>query len=135
VINWQDVNSWVVLVVDDEPDNLEVVAETLEYRGATVKTALDGLEALTVLAEFTPNLIIADLSMPQMDGWELRSNIKTKAQFQDIPIVALSAHAMVGDKERALAAGFDGYMTKPVNIHTIVQDICAAAQEMMKSHE
>jgi CheY-like chemotaxis protein len=135
MIDWQNVNSWVALVVDDEPDNLEVVAETLEYRGATVRTALDGLEALTVLADFTPNVIICDLSMPNMDGWELRSNIRSKPQFQDIPIVALSAHAMVGDKERALAAGFDGYLTKPVDIHTLVQDICVAAQEIMKSDE
>ncbi len=133
MIEWQNINSWHVLLVDDEPDNLEVVAETLEYRGAEVRTALNGLEALTVLQDFMPNLIIADLSMPQMDGWELRTRIKNNPEFQNIPLLALSAHAMIGDKERALAAGFDGYLIKPVNIHTLVDDIRMAAQETQKS--
>ncbi len=135
MIDWQDVHSWVIMLVDDEPDNLEVVADILEFRGAQLKTALDGLEALTVLADFTPNLIIADLSMPQMDGWELRANIRSNPKYADTPILALSAHAMIGDKERALAAGFDGYLTKPVNIHTLIDDIRTAAQEILKSHE
>src|SRR5258708_15189859 len=129
MIDWQDVKSWVVLLVDDEPDNLEVVAETLEFRGAQVRTALNGLEALTVLETFLPNLIIADLSMPQMDGWELKKRVKSLEKFQSIPLLALSAHAMIGDKERAITAGFDGYMTKPVNIHTLLEDIFAAAPE------
>ena len=133
MIEWQNVNSWQVLLVDDEPDNLEVVAETLEYRGAEVRTALNGLEAMTVLQDFTPNLIIADLSMPKMDGWELRTRLKNNPELQHIPLLALSAHAMIGDKERALAAGFDGYLTKPVNIQTLLDDIRAAAQETLKS--
>ncbi len=132
MIDWQDVKSWVVLLVDDEPDNLEVVAETLEFRGAQVRTALNGLEALIVLESFTPNLMIADLSMPQMDGWELKKRVKSQERFQAIPLLALSAHAMIGDKERAITAGFDGYMTKPVNIHTLLEDIRAAAQEYPK---
>ncbi len=133
MIEWQNTNSWQVLLVDDEPDNLEVVAETLEYRGAEVRTALNGLEAMTVLQDFTPNLIIADLSMPQMDGWELRTRIKNNPELQSIPLVALSAHAMIGDKERALAAGFDGYLIKPVDIHTLLDDIRLAVQETLKS--
>ena len=133
MIDWQDVNTWKVLLVDDEPDNLEVVAETLEYRGAQVQTALNGLEAMAAMQDYTPNLIIADLSMPQMDGWELRTRIKNSLELQSIPLLALSAHAMIGDKERALAAGFDGYLTKPVDIHTLLEDIRSAAQETLKS--
>ena len=132
MIDWQDVSSWVVLLVDDEPDNLEVVAETLEFRGAQVKTALNGVEALTVLENFKPNLFLVDLSMPQMDGWELRTRLKNSPEVQRVPLLALSAHAMIGDKERALAAGFDGYLTKPVNIHTLLDDIRAAAQENLR---
>ncbi len=135
MIDWQDVNSWLVLLVDDEPDNLEVVAETLEFRGAQVMTALNGVEALTVLEHFKPNLFLVDLSMPQMDGWELRTRIKNTPEIQQIPLLALSAHAMIGDKERALAAGFDGYLTKPVNILTLLDDIRAAAQEKLKINE
>jgi CheY-like chemotaxis protein len=133
MIDWQNVNTWEVLLVDDEPDNLEVVAETLEYRGAQVRTALNGLEAMAALQDYTPNLIIADLSMPQMDGWQLRTRIKSSPELQHIPLLALSAHAMIGDKERALAAGFDGYLTKPVDIHTLMEDIRSAAQETLKS--
>jgi len=132
-INWQDVNTWNVLLVDDERDNLEVVAETLEFRGALVKTALNGVEALDVMQTFMPNLIIVDLSMPVMDGWVLRTRIKAMPDIQNIPLLALSAHAMIGDKERALAAGFDGYMTKPVNIYTLTDDIRIAAQETLKT--
>jgi len=135
MIDWQDAKSWVILLVDDEPDNLEVVAETLEFRGATVVTASDGVDALAKLADFEPNLIIADLSMPRMDGWELRVNLRANTKLQNIPILALSAHAMIGDKERAIAAGFDGYMTKPVNIHTLIEDIRAAAQGVLKPNE
>jgi CheY-like chemotaxis protein len=71
--------------------------------------------------------------MPKMDGWEMRSRVKTDLATQNIPVVALSAHAMAGDKERALKAGFDGYLTKPVNVATILKDICNTLQENRKN--
>lgn len=126
MINWQDVTTWHILVVDDEQDNLEVVAETLEFKGATVRTATNGEEALTVLDDFRANLILTDLSMPVMDGWKMRYQIKTRETLRHIPVLALSAHAIAGDQERALEAGFDGYLTKPVNIHTLLDDIKSA---------
>ncbi|MFN8531749.1 MAG: response regulator [Anaerolineae bacterium] len=126
MIDWLDVSTWQVLVVDDEPDNLEVVAETLEYSGAEVKTAQNGKEALQVLASFTPDFVLTDLSMPVMDGWQLRAEIKGNPQWAAIPVLALSAHAILGDKERALETGFNGYITKPVNIHTLPTDIRSA---------
>ncbi|HEX2905735.1 MAG TPA: response regulator [Phototrophicaceae bacterium] len=126
MIDWNDTSTWRVMVVDDEPDNLEVVAETLEYRGAEVKTALNGKEALDVLEGFSPNLIVTDLSMPLINGWELRTRIKSKPELAAVPVLALSAHAIAGDKERALDAGFDGYLTKPVNIRTLLDDIRTA---------
>ena len=126
MINWQDVTTWHILVVDDEQDNLEVVAETLEFKGATVRTAINGEEALSVLDDFQANLILTDLSMPVMDGWKMRYQIKTREALRHIPVLALSAHAIAGDQERALEAGFDGYLTKPVNIHTLLDDIKSA---------
>ena len=126
MIDWQDVSTWQVMIVDDEPDNLEVVAETLEFRGAQVKTALNGKEALKILEGFAANLILTDLSMPVMDGWVMRSHVKGSPNLKHIPILALSAHAISGDQERALEAGFDGYLTKPVNIQTLLDDIRSA---------
>lgn len=129
MIDWQDVSTWQVLVVDDEPDNLEVVAETLEFRGAEVKTALNGKEGLDALTDFTANLILTDLSMPVMNGWQMRARVKSDPKTSQIPVLALSAHAIAGDKERALEAGFDGYLTKPININTLLDDIRAAYVE------
>lgn len=123
MIDWNNESTWKVMIVDDEPDNLEVVAETLEFRGVTVQTAQNGKEALELLDTFEANLILTDLSMPIMNGWEMRSRIKKVEKLADIPIMALSAHAIAGDQERALEAGFDGYLTKPVNIHTLLDDI------------
>ena len=126
MIDWKDTSTWYVLVVDDEPDNLEVVAETLEFRGAQVKTAQNGKEGLEALGDFAANLILTDLSMPVMDGWQMRARVKSDPGKAAIPVLALSAHAIAGDKERALEAGFDGYLTKPVNIHTLLDDIRAS---------
>jgi CheY-like chemotaxis protein len=126
MIDWQDISTWRIMIVDDEPDNLEVVAETLEFRGAEVKTAVNGKEALAILEDFAANLILTDLSMPVMDGWVMRSHVKNNPKLTQIPIIALSAHAIAGDQDRALEAGFDGYMTKPINIRTLPDDIRAA---------
>jgi two-component system cell cycle response regulator DivK len=123
VIDWDNPSTWSVMIVDDEPDNLEVVAETLEYRGAQVKTAPNGKAALELLETFIPNLILTDLSMPIMDGWQMRARVKSNEKLAHIPILALSAHAIAGDQERALEVGFDGYLTKPVNVVTLHEDI------------
>jgi len=135
VIDWQDISTWQILIVDDEPDNLEVVSETLEFRGAQIKTAPNGKEALELLETFPANLILTDLSMPVMDGWVLRSHVKSNPKFTNIPILALSAHAIAGDQDRALEAGFDGYLTKPVNIHTLHEDIRLAFVQPIKDNK
>ncbi len=123
MIDWQNASTWSVLLVDDEPDNIEVVADTLVFFGMTVRTAVNGLEALEIMHTFLPDVILLDLSMPRMDGWTARSAIKSDPRTRHIPVIALSAHAMAGDKERALEAGFDGYMTKPVSVPTLVEDL------------
>ncbi len=126
MLDWNNLTAWNVLLIDDEPDNLEVIAETLHFHGISVKTAHNGLEGLDLLKSFLPTLILLDLSMPKMDGWEMRQRIKSDPRTQHIPVVALTAHAMSGDKERALQAGFDGYMTKPISIPNFVNDLKAS---------
>ncbi len=121
--------AWSVLVVDDEPDNVDIVAESLSFFGITVRTASNGVEGLEVLRTFKPDLILLDLSMPTMDGWQMRLLVRQNPGTSQIPIVALSAHAMAGDKERALEAGFDGYLAKPIKIATLTTDIGTALHE------
>lgn len=129
MLDWDDRSTWRVLLVDDEPDNVEVVAETLRFFGVAVKTAANGEAGMQTLDTFIPNLFLLDLSMPKMDGWQMRTLIKADPRTQDVPVIALSAHAMAGDKERAFQAGFDGYLTKPVNIPSLVKDLRSAIEE------
>lgn len=132
MLDWDNINGWQVLAIDDEPDNLEVVAESLEFFGMSMQVATNGIQALDMLETFSPTLILCDLSMPEMDGWETRARIKSNPKTADIPILAMSAHAMAGDKERALAAGFDAYVTKPLNVPTLIQDLRTAFEEGQK---
>lgn len=126
-LNWETITKWEVLLVDDEPDNIEVVSESLEFYGMAVKTAENGQLALDTLEhEWLPNIIMLDLSMPVMDGWATLRRLKSDPKTQGIPVLALSAHAIIGDSERAINAGFDGYMTKPISVPTLIQDLRAA---------
>src|SRR5689334_17462136 len=111
-----EVNRWSVLVVDDEPDNIGVVEKLLTFYGATVQTAYHGEEGLKLLKDMTPTFILLDLSMPTMDGWEMLAAVKADPTKANIPVIALTAHAMPEDVERVKAAGFDGYIPKPLRI-------------------
>jgi CheY-like chemotaxis protein len=130
MLNWDTINTWTVLIVEDERDNAEVIAGMMTFYGAAVRQAENGKIGLEALVkDGCPTLILLDLSMPIMDGWEMLKALKADPRTCDIPIVALSAHAMVGDKERVLAAGFDGYLSKPVNVRTLMADLRAAIEE------
>jgi two-component system cell cycle response regulator DivK len=130
MLNWDNLTEWQILLVDDEPDNIEVVSETLEFHGISVRSANNGQVALDMLQDdWLPNLIMLDLSMPVMDGWATLRRLKSDPKTQNIPVLALSAHAIIGDSDRAINAGFDGYMTKPVNVPTLVQDFRQALKE------
>jgi two-component system cell cycle response regulator DivK len=108
-----DVASRRVLVVDDDPDNRRVLRRILMAGGATVAEAEDGTQALATLESFRPDLVVLDLTMPEIDGWETVRRIKRIPGFSATPIVALTAHALAGDEERARRAGCDGYIAKP----------------------
>lgn len=116
-------DGWKVLVVEDQPDNMLVVKATLEFNGAQVQTAHNGIEGMQVLKSFTPTLILLDLSMPEMSGWEMFEKVRANDRFADVPVIALTAHAMEGDEARVMEAGFDGYIPKPFSVMKIVFDI------------
>jgi CheY-like chemotaxis protein len=108
------VTSRSILVVDDNPSNLKLFTFLLTTPGYVVTTAGNAKEALDVLGRITPDLIIMDLQLPDVDGLTLTRQLKVDPKMKDIPIVAVTASAMKGDEEKALAAGVDGYMSKPV---------------------
>ncbi|MAU13372.1 MAG: response regulator [Anaerolineaceae bacterium] len=116
-------SGWDVVVIDDEPDSLEVARYILDFYGANVLTATNGQEGIALVQETKPHFVISDLSMPEMDGWEFVSALKSTVQMQDTPVIALTAHAMRGDRERAIAAGFHNYLTKPLTANTFMDEL------------
>ena len=125
MINLGQITDWIVLVADDEPDSIELITDVLEYQGASVRSGNNGREALALLEHFKPTIILTDLSMPEVDGWGVLAKVRKNPDFVDVPIIALTAHAMSGDVERGLAAGFTGYITKPISPLSLVNDILA----------
>jgi CheY-like chemotaxis protein len=105
-----------ILIVDDAPLNLKLSAIILEKEGYRVHRATDAKEALTILNTVRPDLILLDIQMPGMDGMEMVRHLKADPETAGIVVVALTAHAMVGDDQKAYAAGFDGYITKPIDV-------------------
>lgn len=104
-----------ILIVDDNPSNTKLMSFLLDRRGYDVRTAASANEALGTLAAFQPRLILMDLQMPDVDGFELTRRLKADERYRDVVIIAVTAYAMKGDEQRALEAGCDGYITKPVD--------------------
>ncbi len=123
VIPAQFLTGWDVVALDDEGDSLEVVEIILMQYGATVHTAMDGQDGLALIRKVQPRFVVSDLSMPVMDGWGLIFEMKREALLSDIPVFALTAHAMQGDRERTLSAGFYGYLSKPIEARGFIQDL------------
>jgi CheY-like chemotaxis protein len=104
-----------ILIVDDNPVNLKLVRVLLRVEGYETRTAADAEEALAVLREFRPRLILMDIQLPGMDGLTLTKRLKADPATRDIVVLALTAYAMKGDDRKALDAGCDGYVAKPVD--------------------
>jgi CheY-like chemotaxis protein len=111
-----------VLIVEDLELNRDLLAQLLEDEHRLV-FAVDGVTALERAAEVRPDLVLMDLSLPRMDGWEATRRLKADAALAHIPVIALSAHAMSGDEERARAAGCDDYLTKPIDETLLLETI------------
>jgi CheY-like chemotaxis protein len=120
-----DFSGWRVLAVDDEPDNLKLIADLLEFKGASVCRAQNGREGLELLAGFEPTLVLLDLAMPGIDGWEMHRQLRQRRTLDRVPIVALTALAMPEDTRRVLEAGFDGYITKPFRFNDLLDNLVA----------
>lgn len=126
------VANWKILIVDDDTDNLDVASQFLGFLGAETQVASSVPDGLAALDAFAPTFILLDLSMPQIDGWEMFKRLKEQPETASIPVIALTAHAMRGDQQRALEVGFTGYITKPFLFDSLVDDIkrCLAQGEI-----
>ena len=118
-----DIANWNVLVVDDEPDNVGVIELVLSFHNAKVRTADSGTKCIQMMEEEAPNLLLVDIQMPEMSGMELMEKVREREEWRNIPVVVVTAHAMRGDDERFLAAGFDGYIAKPISAMTFVDEL------------
>ena len=112
-----------VLVVDDYPDAREMYAEYLEFSGFDVIQAVNGMEALQRAVDAAPDIILMDLSLPVMDGWEATRRLKADERTAGIPILALSGHALTNLSQRAKQAGFDGFVAKPCLPEDLIAEI------------
>jgi CheY-like chemotaxis protein len=117
--------SALILAVDDNPTNLKLVADVLEFEGCRVLTAADAEEAQQIIARTLPDLILMDIALPGMDGLTLTRLLKADRRTQRIRIVALTAFAMKGDDNKAVAAGCEGYITKPIDTRKFPAQVAA----------
>jgi len=114
-------NGESTLVIDDNPQNLKLVRVLLLSEGYQVRTAADAEEGLRILTSFTAHLVLMDLQLPGMDGLELTRRLKSDPALRGVIVIALTAYAMKGDREKALAAGCDDYVSKPINTAGLVK--------------
>jgi CheY-like chemotaxis protein len=112
-----------ILLVEDNELNRDMLSRRLSRRGHQVVEATDGEAALTLAASERPDLILMDMSLPVLDGWEATRRLKAVPATRPIPVIALTAHAMVADREKSLAAGCDDFDTKPVEIERLLGKI------------
>ena len=112
-----------ILIVEDNQDSRELVVKVLKSKGYLTIEAEDGEEALEKARAEKPDLVLLDISLPKLNGYEVAQRLKAMEEFQEIPIVAFTAHAMKGDREKVIVAGFEGYISKPVNIRELPDQI------------
>jgi two-component system, cell cycle response regulator DivK len=112
-----------ILLVEDNEMNRDMLSRRLQRRGYEIVVAVDGVQGVAMANVENPDLILMDMSLPIMDGWEATKTIKANTSTQSIPIIALTAHAMSGDREQALKAGCDDYDTKPIDLSRLLTKI------------
>ncbi len=112
-----------ILVVEDNEMNRDMLSRRLERRGYQVIVSVDGEAGISMARSETPDLVLMDMSLPELDGWEATRRLKAAPETQFIPVIALTAHAMSGDREKALDAGCDDYDTKPLDFPRLLSKI------------
>ena len=122
-----------ILIVEYNEMNRDMLSRRLMRRGYEVSTAVDGKQGIDVAEAESPDLILMDMSLPEIDGWEATRRLKSNEKTQKIPVIALTAHAMVGDREKAVEAGCDDYDTKPIEFERLLGKIEAFLQKEVQA--
>ncbi len=122
-----------ILLVEDNEMNRDMLSRRLIRRGYEVVIAMDGQEGVNLAASAAPDVVLMDMSLPVIDGWEATRQIKARPETAGLPVIALTAHAMSGDREQALAAGCDDYDTKPIELDRLLGKIAAQLERTGKS--
>ena len=112
-----------ILIVEDNEMNRDMLSRRLTRKGYEIEMAVDGQEGLDKMRSWSPDLVLMDMGLPVLDGWEATSQAKADGELSSIPIIALTAHAMEEDRQKALAAGADDFDTKPVNLSGLLEKI------------
>jgi two-component system cell cycle response regulator DivK len=122
-----------LLIVEDNEMNRDMLSRRLQRRGYEILIATDGAEGLAATRELSPDLVLMDMSLPVIDGWEATRQLKSEEGTKMIPIIALTAHAMSGDRQRAVDAGCDDFDTKPIELERLLEKIERCLERAAKS--
>jgi two-component system cell cycle response regulator DivK len=112
-----------VLIAEDNPTNRELLRELLEIRGYAVAEACNGEEALAMVEQAPPDILLLDIGMPLLDGFAVVRKLRENPRFASLPVVAVTAYAMQGDRDKIMTSGFDGYLSKPVSSLLLAQEL------------
>ena len=118
-----DPTDWNILVIDDEPDNLSILAFVFSFQHIRFRTADNGTLGLTLLHEEKPTLVLLDLQMPRLSGWDILRIIREDSTLKDLPVFAITAFVSDEQRQKAIAAGFDGFIAKPIKPRTFVDEL------------
>ena len=114
-----------ILYIEDDPGNMLLVQRVLQAEGYRVIEAIDGVSGLETAREILPDLILLDINLPEVDGYEMVSHLRSTPGLAEVPIIALTANVMKGDRERTLEAGCDGYIQKPIDVDALPEQVAA----------
>ena len=124
-----------ILLIEDDADNRHLVRFMLEQEGYEVIEAFDGRDGLEKAKKIMPDLVLLDMSIPEIDGWKLASQLKKDEITHSLCVVALTGHTMAGDRQRALDAGCDGYISKPLDVHRFASQVLAFFDQPIENEE
>jgi two-component system cell cycle response regulator DivK len=123
-----------ILIVEDNEMNRDMLSRRLERKGYSISMAVDGGEGVQKAVAEKPDLILMDMSLPVLDGWEATRQVKANPETMHIPVIALTAHAMAGDRDKTIEAGCDDYDTKPIDLPRLLGKIEAQMQRVKAAH-